>query len=78
MPGRLEGTPEDAAVLAGKLVWLLVGETDASWVEASEATKAALDAQGIETTLEVVAGQGHVLSLSQDYLMDWIDAALGR
>lgn len=78
MPGRYEGDGSDLAPLAEVPVWLLVGEFDDGWVEAAESTRNALEAAGMDVTLDVVQGQGHVLRLDQAFLMDWIDDALSR
>jgi pimeloyl-ACP methyl ester carboxylesterase len=78
LPGQYSGPAADLAGLAAIPVWLLVGEFDAGWVEASQSTQEALEAQGIDVTLEIVPGQDHVLLLSPVRLMDWIDQALGR
>lgn len=78
MPGEYRGSGEDLAGLSGKRAWLLVGEADAGWRGSSEGTRDLLEAQGVETELEVLAGQGHVLSIAQTRLMDWIDEAIGR
>ncbi len=78
MPGRYEGDGTDLAPLAGVPVWLLVGQFDDGWVQAAESTQGALEAAGVDVTLDVVQGQGHVLRLDQALLMDWIDGALAR
>ncbi len=78
MPGRYEGDGTDLAPLADVPVWLLVGQFDDGWVEAGESTRDALEAAGVEVTLDVVEGQGHVLRLDQAFLMDWIDGTLAR
>ena len=77
MPGRYEGDGSDLQGLAGKPVLLLVGELDGGWLEDSQSTKDLLDASGAEATLEVLLGQGHILSLNMASVMDWIDQALG-
>lgn len=77
MPGRYEGDGSDLQGLAGKPVLLLVGGLDQAWLEASQSTLAFLEASGADATLEVVEGQGHVLSLNMVLVMDWIDEALG-
>lgn len=78
LPGLYSGAPNDLLVLADKPIWFLVGELDASWRSGTDATIAALQSQGIDSQLDVIPGQGHVLSLSDSALLDWIDAALGR
>ena len=65
-------------MLAGKPIWLIVGELDNDWVAASEATIAALESQGLSAELDIVSGQRHVMTLDPRALLDWIDAALGR
>ena len=78
MPGRYEGDGTDLDVLANKPILLLVGENDASWVDASQTTFDFLEASGANAELEIVEGQGHILSLNMVRVMDWIDQALGR
>lgn len=78
LPGSYGGDPANLAVLAGKPIWLLVGEFDDAWVDGAEATVAALASQGIDAELEIVPGEGHVMRLDPRALLDWIDVALGR
>ncbi len=78
LPGSFGGDPADLAALAGTPVRLLVGEHDDGWVAASEATAAALSARGVEVTLDVVPGEGHVMRLDPRTLVDWLDRALAR
>lgn len=78
LPGQYSGDPAALSVLLGKRVWLMVGEFDTSWVGASEATVAALESQGVETMLNIVPGQGHVLSLDPGALLIGLEEALGR
>ncbi len=77
MPGSYTGPSEALTAFAGNPAWLLVGESDTNWRTAAESTRVILEAAGIETRLDVIPGQGHVLVLSQSGLMDWIDGALG-
>lgn len=72
MPGRYSGEAS-LEVLAGAAVWMMVGEGDTNWVSRSEATAERLEAAGVEVTHEVVQGQGHVLRVSQDVLVAWIE-----
>lgn len=74
MPGRYTGG-DSLASLAGVPVWLMVGEDDGGWVSGSEATARRLEEAGANVTLDIVAGQGHVLIVPQDTLVEWI---LGR
>ena len=78
LPGQYSGDAANLAVLAGKPIWLIVGELDNDWVAASEATIAALESQGLSAELDIVSGQRHVMTLDPRALLDWIDAALGR
>jgi len=78
LPGRYDGDPAALSVLAEKPVWLIVGELDTGWREASEATIIALESQGVETAFDVVSGQGHVMSLDAGVLVSGLDEALGR
>ncbi len=72
MPGRYSGDASLAA-LADASVWMMVGEGDTNWVSRSEATAEQLEAAGVEVTHEVLPGQGHVLRVSQDELVRWIE-----
>jgi len=72
MPGRYSGEASLAA-LADAPVWMMVGEGDTNWVSRSEATAEQLEAAGVEVTHEVLPGQGHVLRVSQDELVSWIE-----
>ena len=79
LPGQFSGPASDLSALAGKPVWLMVGEEDTSWIELSEVTVAKLDSVGIAAELDTIIGQGHVLTgLPLIPLLDGIDAALGR
>ncbi len=78
MPGEYSGDAADLQPLAGKPAWLLVGERDTQWRALAEDTRAKLESQGVDVTLEVLPGQDHVLDIAQTRLLDWIDAALGR
>ncbi|MCZ6916953.1 MAG: hypothetical protein O7I93_09265 [Gemmatimonadetes bacterium] len=78
MPGQYGGDGGDLAPLAGKDAWLMVGELDTGWRAPTDDTKDRLESQGVTVRVDVVPGQGHVLSLSQNLLMDWIDGVLGR
>lgn len=72
MPGRYSGEAS-LEVLAHAAVWMMVGEGDTNWVARSEATAEQLEAAGVDVTHEVVRGQGHVLRVSQDSLVGWIE-----
>ncbi len=76
MPGEFTGDGSALAGLAGKPVWLMVGENDAGWRQAAQTTRDLLVSQGASVRLDVLAGQGHVLTIPQTDLMDWIDDAL--
>ena len=72
MPGR--AGPEVALDrLAGVPVRLMVGEHDGRWVRSSRETAARLEAAGALVTLDVVAGQAHVLRVPQEELLGWIE-----
>ena len=77
MPGRYEGDGGDLHKLAGIPILLLVGELDDGWLQASEDTRTLLEAHGLEATLEVLPGQGHILVPDMDGVMDWIGESLG-
>ena len=72
MPGRYagEGSLEP---LAGTPVWMMVGEGDARWVEGSETTAERLEDAGADVTLDILPGQGHVLIVGQDALVQWME-----
>lgn len=76
MPGRYTGD-DSLASLADVPVWLMVGENDGNWVTGSEATARRLEEAGARVTLDVVAGQGHVLIVPQDALVEWIRGRAG-
>lgn len=76
LPGQYSGDPANLAVLVGKPIWLIVGETDDSWVAGTDATVSALASHGITAEVLVAPGQGHVMSLDPRRLLDWIDEAL--
>ena len=78
MPGEFSGEATDLQPLAGKPVWLLVGEQDTQWRDLASDTKDKLESQGVEVTVEVLPGQGHVMNIDQARLMDWIDETLVR
>lgn len=78
MPGEFSGEATDLQPLAGKPVWLLVGEQDTQWRNLANDTKDKLESQGVEVTVEVLPGQGHAMNIDQARLMDWIDGVLGR
>ncbi len=78
LPGRYDGDSAALSVLVGKRVRLIVGEFDTAWRQASEATIAALESQGVETIFDVIPGQGHVLALDAGALVINLDEALGR
>ena len=73
MPGRYAGD-DSLVALADVPVWMMVGENDANWVAGSEATARRLEEAGARVTLDIVPGQGHVLSVAQDALVTWMEA----
>lgn len=78
LPGRFESPPAEAPSLLGVPVWLMVGELDAPWVAGAEETASVLRDAGVEVTLTVLPGQGHVLTVSPEVMMDFIDEANRR
>ena len=60
---RLKGIPLAA----------FVGGEDSGWVRGSRETKEKLDRLGIENTLDVVPGAGHVIALDPGKLFDLLD-----
>lgn len=72
MPGRVAPeVPLDR--LSGVPVRLMVGERDGRWIRISEDAMSRLEAAGAAVTLDVVAGQGHVLRVPQGELVAWIE-----
>lgn len=70
--------PDDRAVralarLQGIPVAAFVGGKDSEWVRGSQQTKEQLDRLGIENTLDVVPGAGHVIALDPAKLFDLLD-----
>ena len=70
--------PDDRAFsaldrLKGIPVAAFVGGEDSGWVRGSRETKEKLDRLGIENTLEVVSGEGHVVGLDPSKLFDLLD-----
>ena len=70
--------PDDRAVhalarLQGIPIAAFVGGEDSEWVRGSQQTKAELDRLGIENTLKVVPGEGHVIALDPAKLFDLLD-----
>ena len=75
----LPGAPPDERAaraldhLRGIPVAAFAGGDDAEWVRASRETKKELDRLGIENTLEVIPGGGHVMRLEPVKLFDLLD-----
>jgi pimeloyl-ACP methyl ester carboxylesterase len=75
----LPGVPPDARAvnalgrIKGIPVAAFVGEQDSEWVRDSRNTKRKLDALGIENTLVVVPGAGHVIALDSAKLFDLLE-----
>jgi acetyl esterase/lipase len=75
----LPGVPPDARAinaldrLNGIPVAAFVGELDSEWVRDSRNIKGKLDALGIENTLTVVPGAGHVIALNSAKLFDLLN-----
>jgi hypothetical protein len=70
--------PDDRAFraldrLKGIPVAAFVGGEDSEWVRGSREAKRKLDGLGIENTLEVVPGEGHVVRLDPAKLFDLLD-----
>ncbi len=78
MPGEYAGAAAELAGLAGKPVWLTVGELDTEWRELTDATSQKLESVGAQVVVDIIAGQEHVLTISQRLLMDWVDGVVGR
>jgi poly(3-hydroxybutyrate) depolymerase len=75
----LPGIPPDdettaaLARLKGIPVAAFAGADDAEWSAGSRETKAKLDRLGIENTLEIVAGESHVIRLDPAVIFDLLD-----
>lgn len=79
LPGMLrEDDVARAARLRGVPVAMFVGEQDAQWLDASRRDERALRAAGVDVTLTVAPGQGHVLNIAQGELFDLLDARRRR
>jgi len=75
MPGRTSGEASLES-LAGVPVLLMVGAHDGRWVTGSESTAERLRAAGAQVELAVIPGQGHVLRVPGEMLVQWIDEQL--
>jgi poly(3-hydroxybutyrate) depolymerase len=75
----LPGIPPDASAFAalsrlrGIPVAVFAGGEDVDWARGSRETKQELDRLGIENTLTIVPGQGHVIRLEPVALFDLLD-----
>jgi len=75
----LPGIPPDAGAftalsrLRGIPVAVFAGGEDTDWARGSRETKEELDRLGIENTLTIVPGQGHVIRLDPVALFDLLD-----
>lgn len=72
--------PDDRATLALRNlkdlphgVHAFVGAADAQWLNLSQVTKQRLDAYGVENTLEIIPGEGHILNMKAIELYDLLD-----
>jgi pimeloyl-ACP methyl ester carboxylesterase len=78
-PTVLPGVPPDTRAtnalnrINGIPVTAFVGEQDSEWARDSRNAKGKLDALGIENTLTVVPGAGHVIALDSAKLFDLLD-----
>jgi hypothetical protein len=76
----LPGIPPDARATAalnrlkGIPIAAFAGGEDSQWAQASEDTKEKLDHLGIENTLQIVPGQGHVIQLDPAMLFNLLDS----
>ena len=76
LPGLLEdGTDPDRVQRLSKMpVTLYVGGDDEGWLRESERTYETLKASGIDATLIIREGEGHVVSIKPDVLFDLLDS----
>ncbi len=64
--------------LSGKSAYVLVGEKDVEWTQASQDLVAYLRKAGVNVEFEIVSGQGHALNLPPAKLFDWIVGVTNR
>ncbi len=78
-PGHNSGLP-DLAPLKDIPLAMFVGQNDSDWVEAMQATEAALSELGAQVSLEVVPGEGHVIASlgGGQRLFDWLETVKGE
>ncbi len=77
LPGYASPANDAAPIasLAGVPVSMFVGELDRAWVREGERTLEGLRAAGVDATLEVLPGQGHVLTIPGERLFAIMDAS---
>lgn len=75
VPGLPRGADaEQLSLLAGLRVAMFVGEKDETWKTGAETTATALENLGVDVSLRVLPGEGHVMrSLSAGALIDTIN-----
>ena len=78
LPGMYVGDAANLAPMTEIPIRMIVGEFDTTWVEATLATRDALESVGIVPTVDIADAQGHVMNLLGDQLVDWLDEAIGR
>ncbi|MGB1840525.1 MAG: alpha/beta hydrolase-fold protein [Longimicrobiales bacterium] len=78
LPGVYAGEAATLAPLADIPIRMIVGEFDTTWVDATLATRDALESVGIMPTVDIADAQGHVMNLLGSELVHWIDEVIGR
>lgn len=78
LPGVYAEEAATLAPLADIPIRMIVGEFDTTWVDATLATRDALESVGIMPTVDIADAQGHVMNLLGSELVHWIDEVIGR
>ena len=73
LPGVYQGPVENLQKLENKNVWLIVGGQDGGWRTASEKMHEVLTGLNVQSRLNVLPGQGHVLNFNPADIFDWIE-----
>lgn len=75
LPGLLgtDATPQQVRALKDLPIAMFVGADDDEWTAEARRTVETLRKQGIEATLTIKEGQGHVMQMPADELFDLLD-----